>query len=496
MAAILLVCCGVLGAHAGQPPNIVVLLADDLGYAELGCQGHSGVSTPAIDSIARRGVRFTDGYVTAPFCSASRAGLLSGRYQTRFGYEFNPIGARNVDPEVGLPASERTLAERLHELGYATALVGKWHVGGHARYHPLRHGFDEFFGFLHEGHFYVPPPYRGVVTMLRRRRLPGGATGRVRFGDVILSTHMRHDEPPYDADNPILRHGQPVVETEYLTDAFTREAVSFVRRHRERPFFLYVAYNAVHSPLQARRDDFERVDVADVHRRIFLAMLARLDRSVGAILGELERQGLLKDTLVFFLSDNGGPTRELTSSNRPLRGEKGMLWEGGIRVPFLMQWPRQIAAGQQCSVPVVSLDVYATAVHVAQGLPPGRAVGDGIDLRAIVRPTGAASAGDSEGKGRAGTGAATASAASLEQYRRRPLYWRVGSKAALRRGRWKIVRNPDREHADDRWRLYDLQTDIGEEHDVSAAQPERLRELVGAWERLNGQMKPPAWGPR
>ncbi len=197
-------------------PNIVLLVADDLGYGELGCQGNPQIPTPHIDSIAQSGVRFTSGYVTASYCSASRAGLMTGRYQTRFGYEFNPIGAQNDDPHVGLPSSEVTLAEHLHRAGYATALIGKWHLGGTATYHPLRNGFDEFFGFLHEGHFYVPPPYRGVTTMLRRRTLPTGGEGRWIDGATVLSTHMGQDEPAYDANNPIVRGGQPVSELNVL----------------------------------------------------------------------------------------------------------------------------------------------------------------------------------------------------------------------------------------------------------------------------------------
>ena len=162
----------------GQSPNIVLFLADDLGYGETGCQGNPQIPTPHIDSIAANGVRFTQGYVTAPFCSASRAGLLTGRYQTRFGHEFNPTGAHNEDPDAGLPTTEKTLADVLVDAGYVTSLVGKWHLGGTARYNPIRRGFDEFFGFLHEGHYFVPPPYEGVTTWLRRKVLPGGGKGR------------------------------------------------------------------------------------------------------------------------------------------------------------------------------------------------------------------------------------------------------------------------------------------------------------------------------
>ena len=158
-------------------PNIVLLVADDLGYGELGCQGNEEIPTPHIDSLAENGIRFTQGYVTAPFCSASRAGLMTGRYQTRFGYEFNPIGAKNEDPDAGLPLGERTIADILVDSGYVTRLIDKWHLGGTAKYNPIRRGFDEFFAFLHEGHYFVPTPYEGVTTWLRRKVLPGGGEG-------------------------------------------------------------------------------------------------------------------------------------------------------------------------------------------------------------------------------------------------------------------------------------------------------------------------------
>ncbi len=367
--------------YSAERPNIVVLIADDLGYGELGCQGNPQIPTPHVDSIATNGVRFTNGYVTASYCSASCAGFMTGRYQTRFGYEFNPIGANNDDPHVGLPRSQLTLAEMLRDAGYATGLIGKWHLGGAAAYHPLRHGFDEFFGFLHEGHFYVPPPYTGVTTMLRRRVLPDGGKGRWAGADLIYSTHMGHDEPPYDANNPILRGGQPVGEESYLTDALAREAVDFIDRRAQQPFFLCVAFNAVHSPLQGSNRLMSRFDsIEDIQRRIFAAMLANLDEAVGAILSQLRNKGLEDNTLVFFLSDNGGPTRELTSSNKPLRGGKGDVYEGGLRVPFLAQWKGTLPPGMVYSHPVISLDVFATAAAVTGDSSSAKHVDDGQNL--------------------------------------------------------------------------------------------------------------------
>ena len=231
---------------------------------------------------------FTDGYVTAPYCSASRAGLLSGRYQTRFGYEFNPTGHYNHEPLAGLPSAEKTLAALLRDVGYTTALIGKWHLGAQPRNFPLHRGFDEFFGFLHEGHYYAPPPYRGMTTMLRRKALPDGGKGRwmSAAGDLIYSTHMGYVEPDYDANNPIYRGGQPIEETEYLTDALTREAVDFIDRQQDKPFFLYLAYNAVHSPLQAPAETMQKFEkIEDVQRRIFAGMLSRPGRQRGGHVG-------------------------------------------------------------------------------------------------------------------------------------------------------------------------------------------------------------------
>ncbi|MDQ3624631.1 MAG: sulfatase-like hydrolase/transferase, partial [Verrucomicrobiota bacterium] len=205
IALVALITAFAMPAIAAERPNIIFIVADDLGYGELGCYGGKDVPTPHLDSLARNGVRFASGYVTAPFCAASRAALLTGRYQTRFGFEFNPLGAQNAEPAIGLPVTERTLADALREGGYATALVGKWHLGGSARFHPQRRGFDEFFGFLHEGHYFVPPSWAGHVTWLRRKTLPDGSQGRWTSPDgrIVWSTHMGHFEPDYDADNPV-----------------------------------------------------------------------------------------------------------------------------------------------------------------------------------------------------------------------------------------------------------------------------------------------------
>ncbi len=465
---ILLIASTAVFASAREQPNIIILFADDLGYGELSCQGNPEIPTPHIDSIANNGVRFTDGYVAGPNCSPSRAGLLTGRIPTRFGYEFNPTGAINERPGIGLPTAEVTIAETLQNAGYTTGLIGKWHQGGTADFHPLRHGFDEFFGFMHEGHYFVPPPYNGVTTMLRRKTLPAGFKGRwVGNKGLIYADHMGGNEPDYDANNPITRGGQPLIETEYLTDAFTREAVDFIDRHDDKPFFLYLAYNAVHSPLQGADAYMEKFShIEDIQRRIFAAMLANLDDSVGAVMKQLRESGLEENTIVFFLSDNGGPTRELTSSNAPLRGEKGTMYEGGLRVPFMVQWKGTIPPGQVFKKPVSSFDIFATAAANGEGVTAPPQI-EGVDLLPFL------------------TGKDTGTPHET-------LYWRQGGKAGLRHGDWKLVRMGGRKAPGKaRWELYDLSRDLSEKNDLAQSNPGQLAELIELWKKMNSEMSEP-----
>jgi arylsulfatase B len=453
----------VLCSAEPRRPNILFIVADDLGYGEPGCYGGTDIPTPHLDALAAGGVRFTHGYVTAAFCAASRAALLTGRYQTRFGFEFNPIGAKNAAPGIGLPVGEKTVADHLRATGYATALVGKWHLGGTAEFHPQRRGFDEFFGFLHEGHTYVPHPWEGVTTWLRRRALPDGGTGRWTSPDgrIVWTTHMGGNEPDYDADNPLLRSSQPVDERANLTDAFTREANDFITRHRTQPFFLYLAYNAVHSPMQAPEAYLAKfAHLPDLHRRLFAAMLAHLDDSVGRVLAHLRATGLAENTLVVFLSDNGGPTKELTSRNDPLRGGKGELWEGGIRVPFIVSWPGRITPRTDAT-PVISLDATATALALAGISAPPTPL-DGVNLWPLL------------------SGKSTAAPHSA-------LYWRVGERHAIRQGDWKLLRQRGA------WQLYDLAHDVGEQTDRATAEPARTQALAALWETWNAAQVAPRW---
>ena len=450
-------------AETSSQPNIILLLADDLGSGELGFQGNSQIPTPHIDSVAENGVKFSQAYVTAPNCSPSRAGLLTGRIPTRFGYEFNPIGARNEDPGTGLPSKETTLAEWLHDRGYTTGLVGKWHLGGAADYHPMRHGFDEFFGFTHEGHYFLPPPWEGATTMLRRKTLPGGKKGRWESDHLIYTTHMGHNEPDYDANNPIIRGGQPVAEAAYLTDAFTRESVDFVNRHADKPFFLYVAYNAVHSPLQGTDEYMKKFShIEDIHRRIFAAMLGNLDESVGSILDAVRKNNLEENTLVIFLSDNGGPTRELTSSNLPYRGEKGQMYEGGIRVPMALQWKGTLPAGKVFHGLTTSVDLFATIGSFFDEEIP---VMDGVNLMPFLL-------------------------GGKNTQPHETFYWRQGKRTAVRSGDWKLI-NMRGSIKSPSWELYNIASDSTESNDIAEANPQKVQELFQIWKSYQNKMASP-----
>src|ERR1043166_891611 len=286
---------------AERKPNILIILADDLGYGELSCQGNPQVPTPNIDSLAKTGVRFTSGYVSGPYCSPTRAALMTGRYQQRFGHEFNPGPAEAASEKFGLSLKEKTIGDRFKELGYATGWFGKSHLGYKPEFHPLKRGFDEYFGFLGGAHDYL--------------------------------------DAAADGHNPILRGTAPVSEIDYTTDAFGREAVAFIEKHRAEPWLCYLPFNAVHAPLESTQKYLSRFEqIEDKKRRTFAAMLSGMDDAVGAVLAKLRERHLEEDTLIFFFSDNGGPTPMTTSGNGPLRGLKAQTWEGGIRAPWLVRW--------------------------------------------------------------------------------------------------------------------------------------------------------------
>jgi arylsulfatase A-like enzyme len=411
---------------AAPPPNIVIILADDLGYGDLGCQGCTDVPTPHIDSIAAAGVRFTDGHATHSVCSPSRAGLMSGMYQHRFGFEHNSGPERYASPTFGLPRTVPTLAERLKKVGYATGMVGKWHIGFKEGLRPHERGFDSHYGFLSGAHPYLP--------------------GRT-------------------SSSPLVRNGEPVTdEKEYLTDAFARESVTFIERSKDGPFFLYLAFNAVHAPLEATAAYEARFpNITDPKRRTYAGMLVAMDDAVGRVLATLREHGLEESTLLFFYSDNGGPTWQTTSRNDPLRGFKGQVYEGGHRIPFLVQWKGRIPAGRVHDGLTMAFDITATAL-VAAGVPlPQDQPLDGVDLMPYLM-------GEKTG-------------APHDR-----LFWRQGEEHAARVDDWKLVQ--DRVGGP---QLFNLAEDLGEEHDLAGEQPEKLAEVQRIYAEWDGRMMPAQW---
>lgn len=409
-------------------PNIIVILADDLGYADIGVNGYStDIATPHIDSIAKNGVRFTDGYATHAVCSPSRAGLMSGMYQHRFGFEHNSGPVRYAARNYGVPRSAPTMAEKLKKGGYATGMTGKWHIGFKEGLRPPERGFDFFFGFI------------------------GGA--RTYYPDV-------------DEKEPLLRNNEPVEnEKEYLTDAFTRESVDFIKKNKNRPFFLYVAYNAVHTPMEATKKYIDRFPkIKDQNRQILAGMLAAMDDGVGRIMDTLRRLDLEENTLVFFYSDNGGITPDNASRNDPLRGMKGTRYEGGIRVPFFTQWKGKFKEGTVYKKPVMGFDVHATALAAAGIEVPKNEPIDGVNLIPYLT-------GKNDG------------------WPHEKLFWRSGKKHAARVGDWKMVVNRN----DDSPMLFNLKNDISEKRNLANRYPEKLKALESAYAGWDAKMMSPKW---
>jgi arylsulfatase A-like enzyme len=427
--ALLELCLGVMAScsliAADARPNILILLADDLGYADAGFNGGKDIPTPNLDALAKQSVRCTSGYVSHPFCSPTRAGLLTGRYQQRFGHENNPAWL----PEstvAGLPLAETTLPQALKTAGYVTGCVGKWHLGAHPQFHPNRRGFDEYFGMLGGGHIYLP-----------------GTKGGVEY------------------NIPLNRNGKDEPLTEYLTDVLGREAAACVKRHQGAPWFLYLAFNAPHTPLQNPDRILERVKhIEDDPRRGYAGLVVGLDDAVGEVMKALRDSGQADNTLIFFFSDNGGPISVTHSRNTPLRGAKGQVFEGGVRVPFLVSWPAKLPRGKDYPHPVCSLDVFATAVALTGAkVPPAHKL-EGVNVIPFL---------SGEAKG-----------APHER-----LFWRAGGGArfAVREGNWKLV-SEDGAKA----QLFDLAKDIGESNDLAEREPAVLARLLAAhaaWNRDN-----------
>ena len=407
---------------AADRPSVVLIVSDDQGYADISCYPHPDeVATPHLDRIASEGARMTSGYASCPVCAPTRAGLLTGRYQQRFGFY------TASDSRAGLPVSEVTLADLLRGAGYATGVFGKWHLGFEPGFRPLKRGFETFYGFLgHGGHDYF---------------------------DLSITDEIRS----------IYRDHAPIEDSGYLTRNITREAVKFIEANRDEPFFAYVPYNAVHNPLQAPEDYVQRFSNPDPERNTYLAMLAVMDEGVGEILAALDRHGLASDTLVMFFSDNGG-ARGTTAVNGALRGYKHSVYEGGLRVPFLLRWPGRIPAGTVSDEPVISIDAFATILAAAGVDPPADRVIDSRDIVPALTGTEGGPLHDA-------------------------LYWSWIEKNseqgwAVRTGRWKLLADKGGPE------LYDLQSDLSETRNLASARPDLVKALHASYESWREGMAP------
>lgn len=428
---------------AANKPNIIIVLTDDQGYGDVGFNGCKDIPTPNIDRLAKNGAVFSQAYVSYAVCAPSRAGLLTGRYQDRFGYSRNPL-YKPLDPSIGLSLNEQLMPELLKQSGYATMGIGKWHLGAHPNYRPWKRGFDRFFGFLGGGHRYFPQDFTD-----------------------------KHQDSVHDEDQSyrtkLIMNEQVVEEKEYLTDAFTREAVNFIEQQKKQPFFLYLAYNAPHTPLQASEKYLSRFPTTmNPKRRTYAAMVSAVDDGVGAILNKLAALGIAENTIVIFLSDNGGPKQDNASDNGVLRGGKGGFFEGGIRVPFVMQWPAKISPDTKYTQPISSLDILATITGNVAGIKQIRNPLDGVNLIPFVT-----------GK----------KAGAPHDY----LFWRQYDQqrfAVLSATGDKAIMVGDTSKM-----LFHLPTDISEANNIANQEGQKLAQLEEQRKRWAAQMIPPAiWG--
>ncbi|MDB4459088.1 sulfatase [bacterium] len=423
LVGIFLVFCCSLSAQA--KPNILLILADDLGFEDLGFQNSPDILSPHLDRLAANGIRFTDGHTTASVCSPSRAGLMTGRYQQRFGHE------ANVPPiPHGMDLNEVTLGQRMKQEGYRTGIVGKWHLGNLDTQYPTVRGFDYFYG-LREGsrsYFYTP----------KKDDKPGNHHGIEENGAQI----------PFDG---------------YLTDVLGTKAIDFIKEDSDKPFFLYLSFTAPHGPMHATEDDKNRFKhIKNTKRRTYAAMVWAMDRAIGKVISELDSKGLTDDTLIWFLSDNGGATGN-ASSNLPLAGHKGIKFEGGIRVPFIMQWKNRFPKGQTFAPMVSALDILPTCVAAAGGSSKSKRPLDGVNLLPFL------------------TGKVKGEPHSK-------LYWHKLWFSAMREGPWKLIYVKDYGYA-----LYNLENDLGERHNLVTAEPARVSRMTADMNQWKSELVEPQW---
>ncbi len=420
ISCLLILSFSIAQAQKDSRPNFIIILADDLGYGDVGFTGSTQIRTPNIDALAASGVTFENGYVSSAVCSPSRAGLLTGRNQVTFGYDNNLTVPKHNPMAGGLPVELKTIAQRLKNEGYKTGIVGKWHLGSEDVFHPLNRGFDEFWGYLGGGHDYFSTE---------------GGKG-------------------YEA--PIICNYKQPQSLTYITDDKGDECVDFIKRHKSEPFFLYASFNAPHTPMQGTKEDLELyMHVENKSRRAYCAMVHRLDVNVGRILEELERQKLRDNTVVVFLSDNGGPPNQNSSINAPFRGSKGILLEGGVHVPFVMSYPAKLKKRITFEPMVSSLDLTPTFVALAGGTIDEKDQLSGVNIMPYLT-------GESKAKPHEN------------------LMWRFTISAAMREDNWKLVRIPDRMPM-----LYDLSKDVAEVNNVALKYPDRVEAMMkklGTWD--------------
>lgn len=469
---------------AATKPNIIVILADDLGYADISAYKIDRFHTPNIDRIGMEGVRFTDGYATAPVCGPSRAGLMTGRDQDRFGFEYNLDLAQANSPQgLGLAVGEVTIAQLLKDAGYHTGLIGKWHLGNKDQFYPTNRGFDEFVGFLPGETSYMDPT------------LPGVHVSYGPLGDDVLKSQMQPGIQDDDADRRLSRiagtferrpandiiegDDRQVVhnEHEYLTDYFGDRAAEFIQRNAKsgKPYFLYLAFNAVHAPHMVTAKYYDRFPQIEDHQmRVYAAMVAALDDNVGRVLDAVNASGQGNNTIIYFASDNGCAAYfPSLCSCTPLRGGKLSHYEGGTRVPFMMRWPGHIQPGTVYREVVSLLDVLPTSVAAAGGRLPTDRVYDGVDLMPYL------------------TGKKTGPPHDMLAWRRLPLF-------SIRQGDWKLwesVNDQTGKYGEYKL-LFNLKDDLNETTNLAGRNPQKVKELEDLVHQWAKSMTDPRWPSR
>jgi len=419
--------CGIANLWA-QPeqPNIIILLADDLGWADLGFQGSSDIRSPNIDKLAKNGIRFTDGHVSASVCSPSRAGLMTGRHQQRFGHEAN-----SPPPSDGMDLKQITMADRLKKLGYRTGLIGKWHLGNQDVYYPTQRGFDYFYG--------------------------------LRSGSRSYFYNAKKDDKAGNA-KAIEENGTLVKFDGYLTDVFGQKAIDFVNSQDDKPFFLYHSFTAPHGPMHAtEKDKVLFASVESPKRRSYAAMIWAMDRAIGKLVDSLKASGKFENTLIWFLSDNGGATGN-ASINLPLAGHKGIKFEGGTRVPFFAHWPKQFKEPKKFDLMMISLDIMPTSLSAAGAKEEDLKNLDGVNLLPFIR-------------------------GEKAKPPHQNLYWHKLWFSAMRDGPWKLIYVQDYGYA-----LYNLDEDLPESKNLIKSEKKRAEEMIGKLNAWKSELEKPRWG--